>query len=366
MRIGIPREIMNNEGRVALSPEGARALVADGHRVLVEAGAGLGSSMPDEEYRAAGVEVLTEAAEVWANAELVLKVKEPQETEFRHLREDLMLFTYLHLAASRPVTQALLDSGTTAIAYETITDESGGLPLLTPMSQTAGRLAVMEGAHHLLSPMGGRGVLLPGVPGTQAGRVVVLGGGQVGASAVAMAVGLRAEVTVMDLDPKVLQTFDDLYQGRVRTLVSSPQAVEEALLEADLVIGAVLVAGARTPVLVPDTLVAKMKPGSVLVDVAVDQGGCFESSRLTSHQDPTFRVADSIFYCVPNMPGAVANTSTRALTSATLPFVRAVAELGFDGAVDKLPGLAAGLMTRDGKLWSEAVARAHGLDAAEA
>lgn len=361
MRIGIPREIMNNEGRVALSPEGARALVEDGHQVLVEAGAGVNSSMPDEEYRAAGVELVAEAAEVWANAELVLKVKEPQETEFGYLREDLMLFTYLHLAASRPVTEALLDSGTTAIAYETITDESGGLPLLTPMSQTAGRLAVMEGAHHLLSPMGGRGVLLPGVPGTQAGRVVVLGGGQVGASAVAMAVGLRAEVTVMDLDPKVLQTFDDLYQGRVRTLVSSPQAVEEALLEADLVIGAVLVAGARTPVLVPDILVAKMKPGSVLVDVAVDQGGCFESSRLTSHENPTFRVADSIFYCVPNMPGAVANTSTRALTSATLPFVRAVAELGFDGAVEKLPGLAEGLMTRGGKLCSDAVAQAHGL-----
>lgn len=249
MHIGIPREVMNSEGRVALSPAGAQALVEAGHVVRVEAGAGESSSMPDKEYRDAGATLVDSAAEVWENSELVLKVKEPLENEFRYLHKDLMLFTYLHLAASRPVTQALLDSGVTSIAYETITDADGGLPLLTPMSQTAGRLAVMEGAHHLLSPMGGRGVLLSGVPGTQAGRVVVLGGGQVGASAVAMALGLRAEVTVLDLSPRVLQSFDDLYQGRVRTLVSTPQAIEEALLDADLVIGAVLVAGAKTPVL---------------------------------------------------------------------------------------------------------------------
>lgn len=361
MHIGIPRELMNNEGRVALSPAGARTLVAAGHRVLVESGAGEASAMPDAEYLAAGAELIETAEQVWRDADLVLKVKEPLESEFGYLREDLMLFTYLHLAASLPVTQALLDSRVTAIAYETITDATGGLPLLTPMSQAAGRLAVMEGAHHLLSPMGGRGVLLPGVPGTQAGRVVVLGGGQVGASAVAMAVGLRAEVTVMDLNPKVLEHFDDLYQGRVRTLVSTPQTVEDALVEADLVIGAVLVAGAKTPVLVPDSLVAKMRPGSVLVDVAVDQGGCFESSHPTSHERPTFKVENSLFYCVPNMPGAVANTSTRALTTATLPFVRAVAELGFDAAVEKLPGLGEGLMTRGGTLRSLSVATAHGL-----
>lgn len=365
MHIGIPRELMNSEGRVALSPTGAGALVEAGHTVLVEAGAGASSSMPDQQYRDAGAQLVDEAAAVWRDAELILKVKEPLEREFGYLRPDQMLFTYLHLAASRPVTEALLESGITAIAYETITDAAGGLPLLTPMSQAAGRLAVMEGAHHLQSPMGGRGVLLPGVPGTPAGKVVVLGGGQVGASAVAMALGLRAEVTVLDLEPRVLQQFDDLYQGRVRTLVSTPQAVEEALLDADLVIGAVLVAGAKTPVLVPDTLVARMKEGSVLVDVAVDQGGCFESSHATSHERPTFRVENTIFYCVPNMPGAVANTTTQALTNATLPFVRSVADLGLDAAVEKHPGLADGLMTRGGKLRSRAVAEAHGLPLAE-
>lgn len=361
MHIGIPRELMNSEGRVALSPAGTRVLVDAGHTVLVEAGAGDSSSMPDQEYVAAGAQLVDRAAGVWRDAELILKVKEPLESEFQYLREDQLLFTYLHLAASKPVTQALMDSGVTSIAYETITDEDGGLPLLTPMSQAAGRLAVMEGAHHLLSPMGGRGVLLPGVPGTLAGKVVVLGGGQVGASAVAMALGLRAEVTVLDLNPKVLQHFDDLYQGRVRTLVSTPQAVEEALLDADLVIGAVLVAGAKTPVLVPDSLVARMNPGAVLVDVAIDQGGCFESSHPTSHDRPTYKVENTIFYCVPNMPGAVANTTTRALTTATLPFVQTVAELGFDAAVEKYPGLADGLMTRGGKLRSRAVAQAHDL-----
>lgn len=365
MHIGIPRELMNSEGRVALSPAGAGALVEAGHTVLVEAGAGASSSMPDQQYRDAGAQLVDEAVAVWRDAELILKVKEPLEREFGYLRPDQMLFTYLHLAASRPVTEALLESGITAIAYETITDAAGGLPLLTPMSQAAGRLAVMEGAHHLQSPMGGRGVLLPGVPGTPAGKVVVLGGGQVGASAVAMALGLRAEVTVLDLEPRVLQQFDDLYQGRVRTLVSTPQAVEEALLDADLVIGAVLVAGAKTPVLVPDTLVARMKEGSVLVDVAVDQGGCFESSHATSHERPTFRVENTIFYCVPNMPGAVANTTTQALTNATLPFVRSVADLGLDAAVEKHPGLADGLMTRGSKLRSRAVAEAHGLPLAE-
>lgn len=361
MHIGIPRELMNSEGRVALSPAGAKALVAEGHTVLVETGAGESSSMPDQEYMDAGATLVAEAADVWGGAELILKVKEPLESEFPYLREDQLLFTYLHLAASKPVTRALMESGITSIAYETITDDDGGLPLLTPMSQAAGRLAVMEGAHHLLSPMGGRGVLLPGVPGTLAGKVVVLGGGQVGASAVAMALGLRAEVTVLDLNPKVLQHFDDLYQGRVRTLISTPQAVEEALIDADLVIGAVLVAGAKTPVLVPDSLVARMNPGAVLVDVAIDQGGCFESSHPTSHDRPTYKVADTIFYCVPNMPGAVANTTTRALTTATLPFVQSVAKLGFAAAVEKHPGLADGLMTRGGKLHSEAVAHAHDL-----
>lgn len=358
MRIGIPREIMNNEGRVALSPAGAATLIAEGHEVIVETGAGEGSSFADAEYAERGARIAATAAEVWNDAELVLKVKEPLPKEYQFLREDLVLFAYLHLAASRECTQALVDSGITALAYETVTDARGGLPLLTPMSQVAGRLAVQEGAHHLMSQKGGRGVLLSGVPGISPAKVVVLGGGQVGASAVAMAQGSRASVTVMDLDPRVLERFDDLYQGNVRTILSDPMSIEEELLDADLVIGAVLVAGAKAPTLVPDELVARMKKGAVLVDVAIDQGGCIESSRKTSHEEPVLRVHDTLIYGVPNMPGAVANTSTRALTGATLPFVRAIADLGVDGATGRFPGLAPGVMTRGGRLVSEPVRRA--------
>lgn len=364
MRIGIPQEIMDSEGRVALSPGGAGTLVADGHEVIVQRGAGETSSFPDSEYETHGARVVDTAAQVWDEAELVLKVKEPLESEHGFLREGHILFAYLHLAASREVTRALLDSRVTSLAYETVTDSRGGLPLLTPMSQVAGRLAVQEGAHHLMSPKGGRGVLLSGVPGTAPAKVVVLGGGQVGASAVAMAHGLRANVTVLDLDPQVLVRFDDLYQGHVQTLLSDPLTIEAELLEADLVIGAVLVAGAKTPTLVPDSLVARMKPGAVLVDVAVDQGGCFESSRKTSHRAPTYRVHDTLFYGVPNMPGAVANTSTRALTSATLPYVRTIARDGVEGAMEKHPGLRPGLMTRDGQLHSAPVAEALGISLA--
>lgn len=361
MRIGIPKERMNNEGRVALSPAGAGTLVADGHEVFVERGAGARSSFPDAEYQAAGAQLLDTAEETWDRAELVLKVKEPLPSEYGFLREDLVLFTYLHLAASREVTQALLDSKITSLAYETVTDSRGGLPLLTPMSQVAGRLAVQEGAHHLMSQKGGRGVLLSGVPGTAPAKVVVLGGGQVGASAVAMAQGLRADVTVLDLDPQVLGRFDDLYQGNVRTLISDPLTIEAQLLDADLVIGAVLVAGAKAPTLVSDDLVSRMKSGAVLVDVAIDQGGCFESSRKTSHEEPTHRVHDTFFYGVPNMPGAVANTSTRALTSATLPYVRAIAQFGVGEASRQHPGLKPAVMTRGGRLISEPVAEAFGL-----
>ncbi|WJY64061.1 Alanine dehydrogenase [Corynebacterium atrinae] len=355
MRIGIPQEVMNSEGRVALTPSAAGTLVADGHEVIVQQGAGLGSSFPDAEYEAAGARIVPTAEQAWGEAEMVLKVKEPLEEEFPFLREDLILFTYLHLASSREVTEALLNAGTTALAYETVTDARGGLPLLTPMSQVAGRLAVQEGAHHLMSPKGGRGVLLGGVPGTSPAKVVVLGGGQVGASAVAIAQGLRASVTVLDLDPGVLARFDDIYHGNVRTIISDQLTIESELLDADLVIGAVLVAGAKAPTLVPDSLVERMKSGAVLVDVAIDQGGCFESSRKTSHEEPTYRVGETLFYCVPNMPGAVANTSTRALTSATLPYVRAMASLGVEGAVEKHPGLAPGLMTEGGRLISEPV-----------
>lgn len=348
---------MNSEGRVALSPSGAGMLVADGHEVFVEAGAGISSSFDDAEYTQQGAQVVDTADEAWG-AQMVLKVKEPLPEEYHFLRKDLLLFAYLHLSAARECTEALIKAGTTAVAYETVTDARGGLPLLTPMSQVAGRLAVQEGAHHLMSPRGGRGVLLAGVPGTLPAKVVILGGGQVGASAVAMAHGLRAGVTVLDLDPQVLGRFDDLYQGHVRTLLSDPMTIEQELIDADLVIGAVLVAGAKAPTLVPDAIVKQMKRGAVLVDVAIDQGGCFESSRKTSHEEPTHRVHDTLFYGVPNMPGAVANTSTRALTSATLPYVRVIATEGLDAAVEKQPGLAPGIMTRGGQLLSTPVREA--------
>ncbi len=360
MRIAAPKEIMNNENRVGLTPSAVQTLVQDGHEVLIETNAGAGASFPDELYEEAGATIVATAEEAWA-ADMVVKVKEPLESEYGFLRDDLLLFTYLHLAADRPLTEALMKAGTTAVAYETVTDARGTLPLLTPMSQVAGRLAVIEGVHHLLSTQGGRGVLASGVPGTQPARVVVIGGGQVGASAVAMAHGLRAEVTVLDLDPHVLQRFDEQYQGGVRTIVSDPAALEAELLHADLVIGAVLVPGAAAPKLVKEDVVKRMKEGAVLVDVAIDQGGCFENSHKTSHDDPTFKVHDTLFYCVANMPGAVANTSTRALGSATLPYTRALAAGGYDAAVERFPGLAGGLMTRAGELVSQPVKDAFNL-----
>ena len=360
MRIAAPKEIMNNENRVGLTPSAVQTLVQDGHEVLIETNAGAGASFPDELYTEAGATIVATAEEAWA-ADMVVKVKEPLESEYGFLRDDLLLFTYLHLAADRPLTEALMKAGTTAVAYETVTDARGTLPLLTPMSQVAGRLAVIEGTHHLLSTQGGRGVLASGVPGTQPARVVVIGGGQVGASAVAMAHGLRAEVTVLDLDPHVLQRFDEQYQGGVRTIVSDPAALEAELLQADLVVGAVLVPGAAAPKLVKDDVVKRMKEGAVLVDVAIDQGGCFENSHKTSHDDPTFKVHDTLFYCVANMPGAVANTSTRALGSATLPYTRALAAGGYDAAVERFPGLAGGLMTRAGELVSQPVKDAFNL-----
>ncbi|MGX4762350.1 alanine dehydrogenase [Corynebacterium minutissimum] len=360
MRIAAPKEIMNNENRVGLTPSAVQTLVKDGHEVLIETNAGAGASFPDELYEEAGATIVATAEEAWA-ADMVVKVKEPLESEYGFLRDDLLLFTYLHLAADRPLTEALMKAGTTAVAYETVTDARGTLPLLTPMSQVAGRLAVIEGVHHLLSTQGGRGVLASGVPGTQPARVVVIGGGQVGASAVAMAHGLRAEVTVLDLDPHVLQRFDEQYQGGVRTIVSDPAALEAELLHADLVIGAVLVPGAAAPKLVKEDVVKRMKEGAVLVDVAIDQGGCFENSHKTSHDDPTFKVHDTLFYCVANMPGAVANTSTRALGSATLPYTRALAAGGYDAAVERFPGLAGGLMTRGGELVSQPVKDAFNL-----
>lgn len=359
MQVGIPRETKNREYRVALTPAGAHQLVAAGHEVLVETGAGAGSAIPDDAYTAAGARVVPTAADAWSAA-LVCKVKEPVPAEYPYLRDDLTLVTYLHLAADRPGTEALLAAGTTALAYETVQLPDGSLPLLAPMSEVAGRLATQVGAHHLLRPEGGRGVLLGGVPGVDGAKVVVLGGGVVGTHAAQIAVGMRADVTVLDLSLPRLRELDDLFGGRVRTVASSAWAVERELLDADLVVGAVLLPGARAPRLVGNDLVARMREGAVLVDVAVDQGGCFADTRPTTHDDPTYRVHGTVFYCVANMPGAVPVTSTRALTNATLPYLTALADRGWRDAVAADPALAGGLTTHAGRLLNAAVAQAHG------
>jgi alanine dehydrogenase len=364
MRIGVPREVKNHEYRVGVTPAGVHELTRAGHDVLVEQGAGAGSSFTDADYKEAGATIVTgahdgEAAdELWAAADLLVKVKEPVAEEFHRLRKDQVLFTYLHLAASRECTEALLTSGTTAIAYETVRLPDGSLPLLAPMSEVAGRLAPQAGAGALLKAAGGRGVLLGGVPGVRPASVVVLGAGVAGQNAVAMAVGLGADVTVLDLDLAKLRKLDERYAGRVRTVVSNAHEVEQACLAADLVVGAVLVPGAKAPRLVGNDLVRRMKPGSVLVDIAIDQGGCFEDSRPTTHADPTYTVHDSVFYCVANMPGAVPHTSTLALTNVTLPYVLRIAANGWRDAVAADPALAAGLSTHQGALTSAEVAEA--------
>ncbi|GAY09961.1 alanine dehydrogenase [Pseudonocardia sp. N23] len=361
MRIAVPREVKDNEFRVALTPSGVHDLVTGGHEVVVEQDAGAGSSISDADYKAAGAQVVAGADEVWAAADLLLKVKEPIASEYGHLRPDMTLFTYLHLAASEPCTRALLDAGTTSVAYETVRTADGRLPLLAPMSEVAGRLATQVGAYHLMRPTGGRGVLMGGVPGAPAARVVVLGAGVAGRNAVAMAVGLHADVTVLDVDVDKLRALDAEYHGRVRTVYSTSLDLERELLAADLVVGAVLLPGARAPKLVTDDLVARMRPGAVLVDVAIDQGGCFEGSRPTTHADPVFRVHDTLYYCVANMPGAVPETSTRALTNVTLPYALRLADLGTLDALRADPALAAGLSTHRGALTSDTVAAAHGL-----
>ena len=365
MRVGIPAEAKNHEYRVAITPAGVHQLAAAGHEVLVQAGAGSGSAVSDAQYAAAGATVVPEAARVWGEADLVCKVKEPVPSEYRHLREDLVLFTYLHLAADRQQTDALLAAGTTAIAYETVQLADRSLPLLAPMSEVAGRLAAQVGAYHLMRSAGGSGRLLGGVPGVTPGRVVVIGGGVAGQHAAEVALGMRADVTVLDVSVPRLRELDTAFGGRVRTLASSAYAVREAVTEADLVVGAVLVPGARAPKLVTDDMVAAMRPGSVLVDVAVDQGGCFESTRPTTHDDPTFRVHDAVFYCVANMPGAVPVTSTRALTNATLPYLTALAGRGWREALAADPALAAGLATHGGRLFHAGVGAAHGLPVAD-
>ncbi|XVS63593.1 alanine dehydrogenase [Actinosynnema sp. CA-299493] len=361
MRIAVPREIKNHEYRVALTPAGAHELTQRGHDVVVETGAGLGSAITDEEYLAAGAKVLPGADDVWAEGDLVLKVKEPIAEEYPRLRKGQVLFTYLHLAADRPLTRALLDSGTTAVAYETVQTPNGALPLLAPMSEVAGRLAPQVGAYSLMKPSGGRGVLPGGVPGVHPARVVVIGGGVAGLNAAAIAVGMGADVQVLDTNVDRLRHIDALYQGRLRTVTSNRYAVEEAVREADLVIGAVLVPGAKAPKLVGNDLVAGMRPGSVLVDIAIDQGGCFADSRPTTHDDPTYQVHDTVFYCVANMPGAVPRTSTYALTNVTLPYAVALADLGWEAALRGDASLALGLNAHEGLLTNLPVAQAHGM-----
>ena len=361
MRVGVPSEVKNHEYRVALTPAGVHELVGHGHEVFVQRGAGLGSSIPDEDYAAAGAKVLDSADDVWGTAELVLKVKEPIAEEYARMRADQVLFTYLHLAASRPCTDALLAAGTTSIAYETVQLPDGSLPLLAPMSEVAGRMAPQAGAHFLERYAGGRGVLLGGVSGVHAGKVVVLGAGVSGLNAAAIALGMQAEVLLLDRNVVRLREVDRIYQGHMKTIASNTFEIERAVREADLVIGAVLVAGAKAPTLVSNDLVRSMKPGSVLVDISVDQGGCFEATRPTTHDDPVFAVHDSLFYCVANMPGAVPHTSTYALTNVTLPYVMSLADSGWRAACAADPALAGGLSTDAGALLSAPVAEAHGL-----
>uniref|UniRef100_UPI003D8F0215 alanine dehydrogenase n=1 Tax=Gordonia sp. B7-2 TaxID=3420932 RepID=UPI003D8F0215 len=366
MRVGIPTEIKNNEYRVAATPAGVAELHRHGHEVVVQAGAGEGSAIDDRDFKAAGAQILGTAAEVWEQADLLLKVKEPIEAEYGLMRADQTLFTYLHLAASRACTDALLSSGTTAIAYETVRAADGSLPLLAPMSEVAGRLAPQVGAYHLMRSEGGRGVLMGGVPGTEPAQVVIIGGGVSGVNAATIAVGMGAQVTVFDLDITKLRAVDARFGGRVHTRYSTSLALSEAIVTADLVIGAVLVPGAKAPVLVPNSLVARMKPGAVLVDIAIDQGGCFEDSRPTTHDDPTFSVHDTVFYCVANMPGTVARTSTQALTGATLPYVLRLADQGWEQACRSDATLAAGLSTHAGQLYSPEVGAALDIPVANA
>ncbi len=360
MKIGVPTEIKPSEYRVALTPAGVAALVDQGHEVAVQRGAGLGSNISDAAYASAGASILETAPELWSTSELVLKVKEPLASEFGYFRPDLTLFTYLHLAAQPELTRALMDSGMTAFAYETVQLPNRSLPLLKPMSEVAGRLSVIAGANAMLKPAGGSGILVPGVTGTQPAKVVILGAGVAGTNALQMAVGLLAQVTVLDTNQTRLAELSEEYGDAIMTVTSTPHAIEAACIEADLVIGSVLVPGAKAPKLVSNALVAKMKPGSVLVDIAVDQGGCFEDTRPTTHDAPTFAVHGSVFYCVANMPGAVPQTSTEALTHATLPYVQALAS-GWTAAVEADPALRAGLNTTDGKLVNEAVGQALGL-----
>jgi len=356
--VGVPTEVKDDERRVAITPDGVRELESHGVEVLVQQGAGLGAAIPDEAYRAAGAEIVASAEDVWGRAGLVCKVKEPQPAETPFLRDDLVLFTYLHLAAYPHVAEALVSAGTTAVAYETVQRDDGQLPLLAPMSEVAGRLSVQAGARFLEAPQGGRGVLLGGVPGVQPGRVAVIGAGNVGWNAAWVAAGMEAEVNLLDRDLDRLRFVDQIHRGRITTLASNRGTVERCIAEADLVIGAVLVAGGRAPVVVTEAMVATMKPGAVIVDVAVDQGGCVETTHETTHHDPVYERHGVVHYAVGNIPGAVPATSTHALTNATLPYLVALATLGADEACRRDPALARGLNTRGGEVVNPVVADA--------
>ncbi len=362
MRIAVPLEVKNNEFRVALTPTGINELVRHGHEVAVQAGAGLGSSIPDSEYEAVGAQIMPDAKSTWEFGELVMKVKEPIDQEFGFLRDDLMIFAYLHLAAGAECADALLSAGTTAIAYETVQLEDRSLPLLQPMSEVAGCLAPQLGAYHLTKPQGGRGVMMGGIGGVANAKVVILGAGVSGRNAANIAAGMGADVTLLDTNLAKLRDASWHWGGAVRQLASNELTVREQVMDADLVIGSVLIPGARAPKLVRNDLVAQMKPGSVLVDIAIDQGGCFEDSHPTTHDNPTFQVHGSTFYCVANMPGAVPHTSTYALANATLPYVLRLADLGWREAMRKDAALAAGLNTHDGHVMNAAVAESLELD----
>jgi alanine dehydrogenase len=361
MKVGIPSEVKNNEFRVAITPAGVFEFTRAGHQVSVQAGAGVGSSISDADYAAAGATILPSADDVWGSADLVLKVKEPIAEEYHRMREGQVLFTYLHLAASKECTDALIDRKVTGIAYETVELPDRTLPLLAPMSEVAGRLAPQVGSYHLMRSGGGRGVLMGGVPGVYAAKVVVIGAGVSGMNAAAIALGMQAEVLLLDINVARLREADADYRGHIQTIASNAYEIEKAVLDADLVIGAVLVPGAKAPTLISNELVSRMMPGSVLVDIAIDQGGCFEDSRPTTHADPVYQVHESIFYCVANMPGAVPHTSTYALTNVTLPYALQLANRGWREALQADPGLALGLNTYDGQVVYGPVAQAHGM-----
>lgn len=366
MKIGIPKEVKNNENRVAITPAGVKGLIDNGHKVFIEKNAGIGSGIADQEYIEAGADILEEAAEVFAESEMIIKVKEPLEEEYEYFKPGQILFTYLHLAADEGLTKALMEKEVVSIAYETIQLEDGSLPLLIPMSEVAGRLAVQAGACFLEKPKGGKGVLLGGVPGVKPGKVVILGGGTVGINSAKMAIGLGADVSILDVNARQMRYLDDIFQGRVKTIMSNSYHIIEEIKDADLVVGAVLIPGAKAPYLITEEMLKEMQAGSVIADVAIDQGGCIETTYPTTHDDPVFVKGGIIHYCVANMPGAVPRTSTYALTNVTLPYALELANKGYKKALKENAYLAQGLNVYDGKITYKAVADAFDMDYFEA